>query len=69
MNTYLPLTAGVSFITDTKPRESIRGDIIAFANQAFSGGEWKAATVLVSRRCGRSSLALGYHSREVRVRG
>jgi hypothetical protein len=38
-------TAGLSFITDPHLRESIRGDI-AFANQAFSGGEWKAATVL-----------------------
>jgi hypothetical protein len=38
-------TAGLSFITDTQLRESIRSDI-AFANRAFSGGEWKAATVL-----------------------
>jgi hypothetical protein len=38
-------TAGLSFITDTQLRDSIRSDI-AFANQAFSGGEWKAATVL-----------------------
>jgi hypothetical protein len=38
-------TAGLSFITETQLRESIRGDI-AFATQAFSGGEWKAATVL-----------------------
>jgi hypothetical protein len=38
-------TAGLSFIKDKQLRESIRGDI-AFANQAFSGGEWKAATVL-----------------------
>jgi len=37
--------AGLSFITDVQLRNSIRGDI-AFANQAFSGGEWKAATVL-----------------------
>jgi hypothetical protein len=38
-------TAGLSFITDDQLRQSIRGDI-AFANQALSGGEWKAATVL-----------------------
>jgi len=38
-------TAGLLFITDAPLRESIRGDI-AFANQALSGGEWKAATVL-----------------------
>jgi hypothetical protein len=38
-------TAGLPFITDVQLRESIRGDI-AFANQAFNGGEWKAATVL-----------------------
>ena len=40
-----PATAGLRFIKDAQLRESIRGDI-AFANQAFSGGEWKAATVL-----------------------
>jgi hypothetical protein len=40
-----PATAGLPFITDAQLRESIRGDL-AFANQAFSGGEWKAATVL-----------------------
>jgi hypothetical protein len=38
-------TAGLSFITDQQLQESIRADI-AYANQAFSGGEWKAATVL-----------------------
>jgi hypothetical protein len=38
-------TAGLPFITDAPLRESIRADI-AFANQAFSGGEWKAANVL-----------------------
>jgi len=38
-------TAGLAFIADAQLRESIRADI-AFANQAFSGGEWKAATVL-----------------------
>ena len=38
-------TAGLLFIRDAQLRESIRGDI-AFANQAVSGGEWKAATVL-----------------------
>jgi hypothetical protein len=38
-------TAGLPFITDAQLRESIRGDI-AFANQAFRGSEWKAATVL-----------------------
>jgi hypothetical protein len=38
-------TASLSFIADPQLRESIRGDI-AFANQAFAGGEWKAATVL-----------------------
>jgi hypothetical protein len=38
-------TASLSFIADPQLRESIRGDI-AFANQAFSRGEWKAATVL-----------------------
>jgi len=37
--------AGLPFIADAPLRESIRADI-AFANQAFSGGEWKAATVL-----------------------
>jgi hypothetical protein len=38
-------TTGLLFIRDAQLRESIRGDI-AFANQAFNGGEWKAATVL-----------------------
>ena len=38
-------TAGLTFITDADLRESIRADI-AFADQAFSGSEWKAATVL-----------------------
>jgi hypothetical protein len=38
-------TAGLPFIADPQLRESIRADI-AFANQAFSGGEWKAVTVL-----------------------
>jgi hypothetical protein len=38
-------TTGLPFITDAPLRESIRADI-AFANQAVSGGEWKAATVL-----------------------
>jgi hypothetical protein len=38
-------TVGLLFIKDPQLRESIRGDI-AFATQAFSGGEWKAATVL-----------------------
>jgi hypothetical protein len=38
-------TTGLPFITDAPLRESIRADI-AFADQAFSGGEWKAATVL-----------------------
>jgi hypothetical protein len=38
-------TAGLPFITDLQLRDSIRADI-AFANQAFNGGEWKAATVL-----------------------
>jgi hypothetical protein len=38
-------TAGLSFIADTRLWENIRADI-AFTNQAFSGGEWKAATVL-----------------------
>jgi hypothetical protein len=38
-------TADLLFITDPQLRDSIRADI-AFANQAFVGGEWKAATVL-----------------------
>jgi hypothetical protein len=38
-------TADLLLITDPQLRESIRADI-GFANQAFSGGEWKAATVL-----------------------
>jgi hypothetical protein len=38
-------TAGLTFITDAALRESIRADI-AFADRAFSGAEWKAATVL-----------------------
>jgi hypothetical protein len=38
-------TAGLPFITDLQLQDSIRADI-AFANRAFSGGEWKAATVL-----------------------
>ena len=38
-------TAGLPFITDLQLRDSIRADI-AFANHAFSGREWKAATVL-----------------------
>jgi hypothetical protein len=38
-------TAGLLFITDAPLRESIRADM-AFANQVFGGGEWKAATVL-----------------------
>lgn len=37
--------AGLIFITDTELRESIRADI-AFADQAFGGAQWKAATVL-----------------------
>jgi hypothetical protein len=37
--------AGLTFITDADLRESIRADI-AFADNAFSGTEWKAATVL-----------------------
>jgi hypothetical protein len=38
-------TTGLAFIEDAPLRESIRADI-AFANQAFGGGEWKATTVL-----------------------
>jgi hypothetical protein len=38
-------TTGLAFIKDSPLRESIRADI-AFADQAFSGAEWKAATVL-----------------------
>jgi len=38
-------TTSLAFIEDAPLRESIRGDI-AFADQAFGGGEWKAATVL-----------------------
>jgi hypothetical protein len=38
-------TTGLAFIEDAPLRESIRADI-TFANQEFSGGEWKATTVL-----------------------
>jgi len=38
-------TADLQFIKDAPLRESIRADI-AFANQALSNAEWKAATVL-----------------------
>jgi hypothetical protein len=38
-------TVGLAFISDAPLRESIRADI-AFADQAFAGGEWKATTVL-----------------------
>ena len=38
-------TTGLALIEDLPLRESIRADI-AFADQAFGGGEWKAATVL-----------------------
>jgi hypothetical protein len=38
-------TTGLPFIKDAQLRENIRADI-AFADRAFSGGEWKATTVL-----------------------
>ena len=75
-------TAGLSVIRDTQLRESIRGDI-AFANQAFSGGQWKAATVLAgaaaeallrwaiterSRRLTWSKLARRLSPRRPRIR-
>lgn len=44
-------TTGLGFIEDAPLRESIRADI-AFANQAFSGGEWKATTVLAGAAAG-----------------
>jgi hypothetical protein len=46
-------TAGLSFNRDKKLRENIRGDI-ASADQAFSGMQWKAATV----RAGAAAEAL-----------